>query len=80
MHCKVPKFYGHWTEGSKLIIKMQHCESDLAKLLNQRLRLKTGFSELELLEISADLLSTLQELRTLNLVHMDIKPGRYRFK
>lgn len=54
---------------------MEYCQKSLKEMKLERLH--CGFNEDELVRIAVDLVKGLQEVHRNNIVHLDVKPGKF---
>lgn len=71
----VPKYFESWTEQNKVFIKMELCEKNLSKRMEEKRLAGETWSEEEILKFLGDLLPVIDQLHSLGYAHLDIKPG-----
>lgn len=72
--CNVPRYVGQDREANKHILIMEYCPHDLHRIIIQKRKFHRAFSEIDILQITIDVLCVVEKLHKLNYVHMDIKP------
>lgn len=74
-HPQIPKFFAGFEEGDRLFIAQEYIDGKTYwRLLQERLRHKRTFSQIEIIGWLRDLLRVLDYLHTQNIVHRDISP------
>jgi serine/threonine-protein kinase len=74
-HPQIPKFLAGFTQSQRLFIVQELINGvTYAQLLRQRQQQGQGFSETEIIQWLQQLLSVLEYLHSLNLIHRDISP------
>jgi serine/threonine protein kinase len=80
-HPQIPKFRANFEEQKRLFLVQEYAEGKtVAKLLSERLKKSTTFSEIEAVSFLQNMLPVLSHIHGMGIIHRDISPDNIIFR